>query len=112
MNDSTKYSEKVRAHLDPSRNGRFCFYPGWSNLVNQLHDELITKYPDYKIYNIKDKFGGIRISVGGIEDEGQDVVMKYENLSCKICETCGAPATRRTIKNWIFVRCDDHVPEF
>lgn len=112
MNDHTKYSAKVQEHLDPSRGGMFCFYSGWAQLLDALHDELVVAYPEYKIYNIKDKFGGIRISVGNVADEGQDIVMKYENRSCKTCETCGEPATRRTIKNWIYVRCDNHVPEF
>lgn len=90
---------------------------GWrvafgDQMVQEL-DELLKKYncmKDYKIFQIKEKFGGLRWYDSGFPREGSDEYMnwllKYEDLSFHTCINCGKPAKYFT-KGWIVPICED-----
>lgn len=86
---------------------------GWQPLVDSIHMELVQIDPDYKVEQIKEKFGGLRYyfmpscgypSLTGPENEYtkegkvchelwvkmKAVVAKYTEIAAKTCEDCGA----------------------
>lgn len=61
---------------------------------------------NYRIMQIKEKFGGLRWYDGYSNDEIFRIIDKYEDLSYKTCIDCGKPATKMS-KGWISPYCDD-----
>jgi|LSQX01.2.fsa_nt_gb hypothetical protein len=89
---------------------------GWHKAFGeQMIDELNTlleKYnhvDNYKILQIKEKYGSIRWYDNGypseMDKEYWEWLNKYERLSLDTCITCGSPATHMT-KGWILPKCD------
>ncbi len=78
----------------------------------QLCEELkeaLTKanlLDEYRIVQIKEKYGQLRWYDSGNTREGYDVLGKYTALSERTCIRCGRPATRITM-GWISPFCDD-----
>ena len=60
----------------------------------------------WRIVQLKEKFGGIRLYSNFASDELYDIIDKYEQISYKTCGVCGKPATKIT-KGWIYPYCDD-----
>lgn len=62
----------------------------------------------YRIFQIKEKFGGLRWYDAGIPKDSKifDIIAKYAEISYKTCGVCGKPATKMT-KGWIYPYCDD-----
>lgn len=65
---------------------------------------------EYRILQIKEKFGELRWYDKGATQEVNDIKEKYILKSSHICINCGKPATIIT-KGWIFPYCNDCVPE-
>lgn len=90
--------------------------PGWQDLITQLHLKLSEVDPDYKIIQIKEKFGGLRYYCefsGGLTFEqfeyAQAAVRKTEQESEETCEECGARGrTSRWGGNWYRTLCKEH----
>lgn len=88
---------------------------GWKyNFGEQMLDELLEALGDYaskwKILQVKEKFGRLRIYHAGapydICDKVSDIISKYEELSWNVCVECGKPATLHTT-GWILPMCED-----
>lgn len=72
---------------------------GWYKLALQCHIELLNADPDYRILQIKEKFGALRFYVEPSEEYYQtsmdkkdsivDIIKKYEALSQITCEATG-----------------------
>ena len=69
---------------------------GWFHLVLKCHEELKSLMPDYKIAQIKEKFGELRYYIEFPEDTEQDVrqaaykiIDKYERISRQTSEISG-----------------------
>jgi hypothetical protein len=78
--------------------------PGWVPLVLECDKELSEIDPDYKIQQIKQKFGGLRyyilnsrtsetseIDLDDMIDTMAKIISKYETLALETCEVTGAP---------------------
>ena len=90
---------------------------GWrlafgDQMIEEL-DQLLRKYnlrDEYRIVQIKEKFGGLRWYDDGFPQEGHeeytDWICKYEDLSFKTCINCGKPAIGFT-KGWITPLCKE-----
>ena len=90
---------------------------GWrlafgDQMIEEL-DQLLKKYNlenEYRIVQIKEKYGGLRWYDNGFSEEGWEEyrawLNKYEDLSFKTCMTCGKPAVGFT-KGWIMPLCKD-----
>ena len=90
---------------------------GWrlafgDQMIEEL-DQLLRKYnfrDEYRIFQIKEKFGELRWYDDGFPQEGyeeyQDWICKYEGLSSRTCINCGKPAIGLT-KGWIMPLCKD-----
>lgn len=62
---------------------------------------------NYRITQIKEKFGGLRwYDAGSPEKIWKEIIPKYEELSYKTCINCGKPATCIS-KGWISPYCDN-----
>lgn len=95
--------------------------PGWHGLINQalssvveaLQDAGIPLY-DFYVDGIKEKYGGLRISLGAMDVSMYDIVMPIieaaEDLSQTTCEICGAEGSLRN-EGWLVTRCDKHAEE-
>ena len=109
--------------------------PGWHSLLNELHKELAVINPDYQTVQVKEKFGQLRVYIGGtpiqadimggstgvvnvrIKDTAtkdnwrklQDIVDKYEAMSASVCENCGQPGKLDTSHYWRKTLCDSCV---
>lgn len=70
--------------------------PGWNHILAQLNAKLSMLDPDYKILQIKEKFGTLRFyyetntTLFSIK-EAMDRYIRYAEIqSSKTCEKCGA----------------------
>ena len=66
---------------------------------------------EYRILQIKEKFGFLHWYCSQTTREVYDIISKYSNMSKRICLCCGKPATRITT-SWISPYCDDCVPTY
>lgn len=87
---------------------------GWVPLTTRLHEQLRRYCEGYRIYQIKEKFGGLRYYVD-LLDFPEDVrhvvkriITDYETRSLKICDRCGAPGSLITEGYYYRTRCKDH----
>lgn len=85
-----------------------CVGPGWSDLIEAIYDRLPE---DVYISQIKEKFGGLRFYVYGINDELFDFICEMEEKSYTVCEKCGEPGKVRDT-SWIKTLCDEHYEEW
>ena len=67
---------------------------GWINIIAECHSELLSVDRNYKIYQIKEKFGTLRYycepSHSKHKEQFSAIVDKYERMSIKTCEISGA----------------------
>ena len=80
---------------------------GWIPLVEELAEKLAEVYPEYKITQIKEKFGGLRFYVSGMTEEGWKLIDEAERKSLTICEVCGKLGKIRK-GGWWKTLCDEH----
>ena len=90
---------------------------GWNaafgeKLCAELAEELDAhnKLEDYRIVEIKEKFGELRWYDNGNTHHGYEIIDKYRKLSRYTCVLCGKPATRVSTA-YIMPFCDEHIGE-
>lgn len=86
---------------------------GWHQLVISLDAALTKIDPDYKIAQIKEKFGGLRYYISFSEnlkdsrrESAHNLIIAVEKLSLVTCEECGQPGNI-TGDVWIKTLCDE-----
>lgn len=95
---------------------------GWLHLI-QIYDAAVRKhFPDYKLAQVKEKFGSLRIYIDDLgepveglsEEDASEKVEEIRQLedelegqSTKICEICGRPGVTRSA-GWITTLCEVH----
>jgi len=90
---------------------------GWIPLVEKLNKDIAEFLPNYKILQIKEKFGGLRFYVAYDESftdlqiaEMEALIKKAEMESFKICDVCGAVGKIiSTSPYWLATRCEQHL---
>lgn len=108
----------ILIRFDPDYPSVISVAEGWLDLVYDLHEMLVYISPDYKIYQIKQKFGGLRfyaeyspkydeVNVDLMRRIFETLVSFAEQRSRNICETCGNLG-RIQGKSYMFVGCEDH----
>ena len=98
MNELQFKIEKIRDKILPSFGKYISVDEGWYQIVVDCDDELSVLDPDYKVVQIKQKFGILRYyfqpSVPAnkdLTDAMHAVVRKYLIESSKTCEATGKP---------------------
>lgn len=77
-------------------------------LKNQLKKDKFLH--DFRITQIKEKWGGLRFYVERASKEVYGIISKYEDISYKKCIDCGKPAKYMS-KGWISPYCPDCVSD-
>jgi hypothetical protein len=82
---------------------------GWDDLVSELFLKLVDMYPDLKIYQIKEKFGGLRFYCNvPFGSDGSDLIFLYEEQSFNVCQSCGSTQNVTTNESgWITTLCSE-----
>jgi hypothetical protein len=89
---------------------------GWLPLIDELCSKISTlikeKYPKVKrhfeVVQVKEKFAGLRFYYYGGNEEIDNLVSEYEELSLKTCEVCGKPDAKVREKHmWLKTLCDE-----
>lgn len=86
---------------------------GWriafgESFLEELKTALGDYAPNYRISQIKEKWGGLRWYDFGRTEEAEKIISKYEQLSETICIVCGKPAVAMTA-GWIVPVCAEHL---
>jgi len=94
--------------------------PGWFPLLADLDDELSAIDPDYRLRQVKQKFGGLSFyanmsdgAAGTPVDQGNPAYQRFyaairvaENASYRICEECGDQGFMHTTRHgWLMTLC-------
>jgi hypothetical protein len=104
-------SDDIRQSLMPFG---FEIGDGWYKLMYDLVEGLakIDTEKSIKVFQIKEKFGGLRFYYnGGPGREADDLVDIAEDRSFHTCEECGEPGKEVNPTGWIYVRCEKCVEE-
>ena len=102
MNDNQKWLEEAKK-----------YYPGWWPKIEKLDKQLTYLFPDYKIGQIKEKFGTLRFYADvPSEDEmkqsiAQSLMRAVESSTYSTCMECGQYGELRD-SGWVRVLCDEH----
>ncbi|MFC4469329.1 hypothetical protein ACFPH6_33260 [Streptomyces xiangluensis] len=88
--------------------------PGWQPVLARLHDQLTALCPGYRLADVKEKLGGLRVYVdalgSGERDAVRSLIKAAEAEAAVTCEFCGAPGrTRRrgdAPHGWLKTVCD------
>ncbi|MFI9103565.1 hypothetical protein ACIGXA_23865 [Streptomyces fildesensis] len=87
--------------------------PGWQELLGRLHHQLRAMVPGYRLVDLGEKFGGLRVHVESVGDDGdatRTLITAAEAESMRTCEFCGAPGRVRTredaSRGWRKTVCD------
>lgn len=71
-------------------------------MCEEIKEELIKSnhLKEYRIMQIKEKYGGLRWYDSGASKQVHDIIYKYMDLSERTCISCGRPATKISL-GWI-----------
>ena len=109
--DAGEHEAALRALLEriPDGWGRWIRCgAGWYPILARLEERLRTIDPDYRVHQIKEKFGTLRFYWTGRDyDVGETVVDDAKAESAQTCEVCGNPGCLRTRGGWLRTLCDD-----
>lgn len=112
--------KKIQGHIDSSQYARQ-YAIKWNSEVNNPNFDWDANYPMFErkerpvpelvsqvtVYQIKEKFGGLRFNCHGGDEYVQGAISVIEALSVKVCEECGSPG-EATRQGWIKVLCQEH----
>lgn len=89
----------------------------WAIINNaaEVYDSDKTPRPvpesiDFRVVQIKEKFGELRVYSAGADDFINGVISMSEMVASKTCEVCGERGKMRH-GSWIRILCDEHAPE-
>jgi hypothetical protein len=82
---------------------------GWGNIIRSLIDDLFSLGWDGQIFQIKEKFGGLRFYIGSGTKEMHDRIVQAEREAYRTCIECGEPGTQ-TNAGWVLTLCPTHMP--
>lgn len=88
--------------------------PGWSEIIINLNRKLEMLDPDYKIIQIKEKFGALRyyyesdVKISAVKEAMDRYVRHAEMQSIQTCEECGrrGKLVKRNL-GWMKTLCEN-----
>jgi hypothetical protein len=95
--------------LRPEWKEHFFCNDGWFSLLWEFGERIEKIKPEnYKILQIKEKFGGLRLNGENESEEIKEIVREIESRSYTVCEFCGKPGKLRRPMVWIRTLCFKH----
>ena len=99
--------------LSQRRGGYISAPDGWLELVKECDELLAHLDPDYRIIQIKEKFGGLRYYFATELPNPTRLIMQivasdFGRRSMLYCQECGEPGKTAEIRNWYYTLCNDH----
>lgn len=88
--------------------------PGWYTLLERLDASLVEIAPNYRVQQVKSKFGSLSFSARPSDDPYDyneafiEAIRAAEWASIELCELCGASAKQYVIRMWVWTLCDEH----
>ena len=78
---------------------------GWYQIIVDCDKELTAIDPNYQIFQVKQKFGGLRYYVKPSQSDTlvamNKVVSKYEEIAARTCEATGMPGVlMKSVGGW------------
>jgi hypothetical protein len=103
-----KQIEKLKQKIFPGYRKSIDVDEGWYQLVVDCDKELTGVDPNYQIYQVKEKFGGLRYYTrpSNLDDKHtlmriSDIISKYEDIAWTTCSATGAPGVlMKSIGGW------------
>lgn len=83
-----------------------CVGAGWRPILIRLHERLRREVPEYRVDQVKEKFGGLRVYLDPATGPAWDAVADAENTAAVTCEFCGRPGRLRQDRPWLKTLCD------
>jgi len=82
---------------------------GWIPIIEKFIEKLDEIDTDnvVRIFQIKEKFGTLRLYLEHSTKEAERLVDAYETMANFVCEECGAPGEYRGGLSWVQTLCDD-----
>ncbi len=80
---------------------------GYANSRSQRSSDWKRKDRKFKVFQVKEKFGGLRFYCDSSTDEIDALIRAAEEESTRTCDVCGRQGTARG-GSWIRTRCDEH----
>lgn len=83
-----------------------CVSDGWFPLIYDLCKNIKPLVgPDFRVEQVKEKFGGLRFYCTGGSKEAYELISKAEDDSYTICEQCGTKDDVTVEGGWILTLC-------
>lgn len=109
--------EALAAHVDPAY--RSFAGQGWRSILERLHDRLLAIDPDYRLHQVKEKMGILRIYAAHEDYAEPEILAQIEAAiadavreSAVTCERCGQPGRLperlewRRLRRYLLTLCD------
>ena len=105
MNELQLKIESLRSKIEPSYGQYISVDEGWYQIILDCDKELTAIDPNYRIFQIKEKFGGLRYyfkpSQSDTLEAMNKVVSKYEEIAARTCEATGMPGVlMKSVGGW------------
>jgi hypothetical protein len=121
-NAAWELPEALGAHVDPAY--RSFAGPGWRTILERLHDRLVAIDPSYRLHQVKEKLGILRIyaeqeahaEAPQIREQIEAAIARAVRESATTCERCGRPGRLRgdtewrRLRHYLLTLCDRCVP--
>lgn len=89
----------ILSRIDPAYGVNLYFPPGWIPLVVNLHKQILSVLPNYKIHQVKEKFGTLRYYINEHTDLVWNFIHEAEQQSAVTCSICSSPG--KLIKKFV-----------
>lgn len=83
---------------------------GWENLIERLISDLFVLGWDGCLFQIKEKFGGLRFYVGTMSKPISKRILQAEDESVETCIVCGKRG-KLYYDGWVAPFCEEHAKE-
>lgn len=102
----------ILARIDADRDPAVWVDAGWDEVVLEADRRLAALDADYRVFQVKEKFGGLRFSCSlDRHPEGYRVIADAELAAAQRCERCGRPGEIDRLTPYLRTLCSDHHAE-
>ena len=99
----------ILARMDDATDRAVRVDAGWDDVLLEVDQRLAALDPDYKVFQVKEKFGGLRFSCSlDRHPEGYRVIADAELEAAQRCERCGRPGEIDRQTPYLRTLCPDH----